>query len=102
MKKVLELHRSLDKALSSVIIQMRTGRIGLHDYSRNVPDISSPNCICSLKTQTIPHILLACPLFKDLQKHIWTDGSGRTRQIADTKTILNSPALSGTRIEGCK
>lgn len=51
------------RALSAVIIQMRTGKIGLRHYlyQRGVPDIPDENCCCGRATQTVQHVRLACP-----------------------------------------
>lgn len=46
---VLKLYSDLPKGLSSLLIQMRTGKTGLRKYlhCRKVPEISTPTCQCS-------------------------------------------------------
>ncbi|KAH2766950.1 hypothetical protein KXV55_004804 [Aspergillus fumigatus] len=60
--------QGLPRALSTVIIQMRTGKIRLRHYlyEQGVPDIQDGDCRVRRATQTVRHVLLACPLFKDL------------------------------------
>jgi hypothetical protein len=104
-KRVLKLHQELSKPLSSILTQMRTGRIGLREYlhKRNVPDIEDNRCQCRQAPQTISHVLLTCRRHARLRKDLWVeeDGEGRTRRIrtTDLKEILNTPkyALKATK-----
>src|SRR5438477_9388275 len=47
-KKVLKVHETVPKAISSVIVQMQTEKIGLRLflYQRKVPSIESGLCNC--------------------------------------------------------
>ena len=95
-KQVLKMHRGLHQALSTVIIQMRTGKIGLrcYLYQRGVPDIPDGNCRCGKATQTVQHILLACPIFKDLQEQFLVKPGGGLEGGGNLRTILNTPKLA--------
>ncbi|GFF96867.1 hypothetical protein IFM47457_11104 [Aspergillus lentulus] len=95
-KKVLRIHRGLPRALSTVIIQMRTGKIGPRHYlyQRGVPDIQDGDCRCGRATQTVRHILLACPLFRNLRGQYLTKPGGGLEGGGDVKTILNTPRLA--------
>jgi hypothetical protein len=88
--KVLGFHQNATKRLSSIIIQLRTGKIGLNAYlhSRKVPGIDSPNCTCGFRLQTIEHILLDCRKYRDLRRHYL--GPGRTT----VDEILSTPKLA--------
>ena len=57
------LHHNLPKAVSSLIIQCRTGHVGLNAYLhwRKVPGYPSPLCHCGLAEDTIIHRLTHCP-----------------------------------------
>ena len=59
---VLKLHSGLCKAESSVLVQVRTGRIGLTKflYSRKVPGILSAQCRCRAGEETPRHMELFC------------------------------------------
>jgi ribonuclease HI len=99
-KAVLRLHQGLSKPLSSILTQMRTGRIGLRHYlfSRNVPDIEDDRCGCRQSPQTVAHILLSCRRYTQLRKTIWVeeDDKGKKRPITKTnlREILNTPAYA--------
>src|ERR1700735_2340765 len=47
-KERLKLHDELQKAESSLLVQMRTGKIGLRAFlfERRVPDVMTPVCSC--------------------------------------------------------
>jgi hypothetical protein len=78
-----------------VIIQMRTGKIGLRHYlyQRGVPDIQDGDCRCGRATQTVRHVLLACPLFRNLrQQYLVKPGGGL--EGGDVRTTLNTPRLA--------
>ncbi|EDN04466.1 predicted protein [Histoplasma mississippiense (nom. inval.)] len=92
---VLHLHHSLHKALSSTIVQMRTGKIGLRQflYERKVPEITDTLCECGGGNQTVRHVLLACPRFNNLRAETWENGEGR-RDRFDLKEILTTPKLA--------
>ena len=59
--KHLARHANLRKAESSLLTQIRTGRIGLNSFlsSRNVPGYT-PSCPCGAPEHTVQH-LLVCP-----------------------------------------
>jgi Reverse transcriptase (RNA-dependent DNA polymerase)/Endonuclease-reverse transcriptase len=63
-KDPLLKHKGLLKHESSVLIQLRTGKIGLNSFlhRRRVPDIQSPLCSCGLAPETPCHIVVDCPL----------------------------------------
>ena len=67
--RILDKYRSLDKAESSVLIQARTGHIGLNGYlhQRKVPGADQPYCAHCLTEgeidkENVDHVLLHCPL----------------------------------------
>ena len=59
---ILQLHTSLRKAESSVLIHLRTGRIGLGYFLRKVrvPGYESDQCRCGTGQETPRHVLLYC------------------------------------------
>jgi len=65
--KVLALHKNLRKAESSVLVQARTGCIGLKQflYKRRVLGVTSPNCTCSHDAETARHLVLYCTEYPD-------------------------------------
>jgi ribonuclease HI len=64
-KKALAYWSGLRKATSSILMQLRTGRIGLSAYLSRINRRDSPRCDCDLGNQTVTHVLLDCPLHQD-------------------------------------
>ena len=85
--KVLRLHEKRSKRHSSLLIQMRTEKIGLRDflYQRGVPEITDPQCVCGEGRQTVMHVLMRCRRFKDLRRQELSGIPGRS----DLRAILN-------------
>lgn len=66
-KRKLRLHKNLSKGESAVLIQLRTGAIGLRAFlsSRNVPGIPGPLCECDDQSRETPkHIIEQCPRYQ--------------------------------------
>ena len=63
----LKLHNQLKKAESAILVQARTGRIGLASFlnKARVPGYDSPNCRCERGIETAEHLLLHCPLERE-------------------------------------
>jgi hypothetical protein len=61
-KQVLKLHTGLKKAESSMLVQARTGRVGLAKflYGRKVPGIQTAQCRCEAGEETVRHMILYC------------------------------------------
>jgi ribonuclease HI len=95
-------HKNLAKALSSVIIQMRTGKIGLNSYCHGIGAITAPTdrCRgCKEERESLYHVLLYCPTYrKDRQKYWGRDPPRSLREIfADTeKSITAAKQLLST------
>ena len=85
--KVLAKHNGLQRPLSSLITQLRTGKIGLAHYLHKIRRRDSPRCPCAQGIQTVRHVLTECPRTQDLRKELL----GRTN---DVRKILNDPALA--------
>ncbi|KAI9034763.1 ribonuclease H family protein [Aspergillus affinis] len=61
-KKNLRLYEHLSKPHTSIIIQMRTMRIGLRHFLYKIKQVDSDRCACDLGSQTPRHVLLECSL----------------------------------------
>jgi hypothetical protein len=59
---VLQLHKGLWEAESTIIIQRRKGRIALRHclHKLGVLDFELSQCSCSAETETLRHVLLEC------------------------------------------
>ena len=60
--QVLLLHKNLQKAESALLVQARTGKIGLGKflYNQKVPGIETAQCRCGAGFETLRYIVLYC------------------------------------------
>lgn len=63
-ESVLTLHKGLRKAESALLVQARTGCIGLAEFlhRRKVPGVDSPLCRCGENNETAKHVVRYCAL----------------------------------------
>ena len=65
---IMNRHRSRDpawelsKAKSTLLVQARTGKIGLRGFlfTRRVPEVVTPVCRCGMARETFEHLVLEC------------------------------------------
>lgn len=69
-KTTLEYWSGLRKATASILIQLRTERIGLGAELSRIYRRKSARCDCDLSNHTLAHILLKCPLHQDERNRI--------------------------------
>ena len=64
-KAVLRLHTGLPNAHTSILTQIRTGKIGLAAFLHKcrVPGFPSLACPCGWQWETAKHVILDCPRF---------------------------------------
>ena len=94
-RDILEIHKGLDKQLSSLVVQMRTGKIGLRKflYERRVPGVEDKGCdLCRQGEQTVHHILSTCRKFRAERESTWKEEEkGYAWRNITTKSMLTSP-----------
>lgn len=93
-RAVLKLHSELPKCLSSLLIQMRTGKIGLRKYlhGRKVPDISTPTCQCGQAPQSMTHVLAHCRKYSQIRRETWKEEEkNHAWRSIPVKEMLSSP-----------
>ena len=58
----LKKHHGLRKHESSLLTQIRTGKVGLRDFlfERKVPEVATPRCPCGEAPETAAHLALDC------------------------------------------
>jgi hypothetical protein len=90
-RKAVKLHAKLRKAESSIITQIRTGRIGLAAFlnKAKVPGFPSPVCPCGSARETAAHVIAHCERFAELRRTLI---DSRTRQI-DIKGLVSKPEI---------
>lgn len=99
-KKVLDLYGGLSKPYTSIVVQMRTQRIGLrhflfkHTNQRGEEDqFNAGQCQCEEGSQTPQHVLLRCPLYTGLRETMMNKLMYRTEldrgKITDYNTIVS-------------
>jgi len=61
--KILKLHKNLTKAESSLLVQMRTGVIGLKAFLFRIGTrgVATPYCACGTGKETVEHLVIWCP-----------------------------------------
>ena len=67
---VLEKFKQMTRPESTVIVQARTGKIGLRDYLHRIGVEPLPECPCGYSRQTVQHTLLECPGFAELREEM--------------------------------
>ena len=62
-RATLRLRAGLSKAQSSILTQIRTGKVGLAAFlcKRRVPGFPTPACSCGAQWETAKHVILDCP-----------------------------------------
>lgn len=70
-KRTLTYWSYLRKATTSILIQLRTERIGLAHYLWRINKRDNPYCECGFGGQTTRHILMQCPQYRDERNRMW-------------------------------
>ncbi|KAJ5642579.1 hypothetical protein N7490_006579 [Penicillium lividum] len=91
-KKVLKLFEGLSKPYTSILVQMRSMRIGLRHFLYKINEADSDRCSCEEGSQTPRHVLLQCPLYLDLRK-TFMEKAKRTnlQNPMDYEAIMSHP-----------
>jgi len=79
--RYMRLHSGRLKPHSSLLVQLRTGKIGFNQFlcERRVPGVTTGTCACGQGRMTVRHVLLACPT--------WREERTRMQQEANTTNL---------------
>ena len=71
-QKAFQKHQGLRKHKSSLLTQIRTGKVGLKAFlfQRKVPEIMTPHCHCGLGKETPAHLAISCPDLAEEQQSL--------------------------------
>ena len=86
-RRVLELHKGLSKARSSIAVQLRSGKTGLAAFlhKRKVPGFSSPDCSCGRGRETSKHVMIHCAKHSEARRRLEIGGR------VDLRRMMSSP-----------
>jgi hypothetical protein len=83
---MLALYQGLHRAKSSLLVQLRTGKIGLRDCLHNidVPEVTSTACSYGHEQETPKHVTVFCPCYQDAREQLRINGRLDFRELLTT------------------
>ena len=94
--KALRKHQGLRKHESSVLTQIRTGKIGLRAFlfQARVPDVATPLCRCGNEPETPTHVILRCPELSEEREQLRSRVARPLHTYRDLVEATESPGTA--------
>jgi hypothetical protein len=87
LSKFQKATAELTRAQTSVLIQLRTGHIGLNKHLARIKRSDTPLCpSCRLAEESVHHLLFDCPAYRN-ERHLLNQALGR--KASSLKFLLN-------------
>lgn len=91
--KVLQLHKGVQKPVTTFITTMRTGKIGFRAFLFARKLVDNSKCECGHRFQTVRLILSDCRKFVRLRREMWTDVQRKEPfGVVEWKRMLTHPS----------
>ncbi|KAJ5714391.1 uncharacterized protein N7483_011572 [Penicillium malachiteum] len=92
-KKNLDLFKGLSKPYTSILVHIRSMRIGLKHFLYKIKEVDSDQCGCGEGSQTPRHVLIQCPLHTEIRKDLFNKLSKTDLRPGDLdyETIISHP-----------
>jgi hypothetical protein len=88
-KGAIQLYKGNTRAIDTLLIRVRTGKIGTMKYLYELDKVDSPACpACQESEHTIHHILYCCPAIAEERSQLWEQLGGR---VDDRGQLLSDP-----------
>ncbi len=96
-KDMLEKHQGLLKYESSILIQMKTGKIGLKAflYKKGIPDMETPFCSCSQALETATHLAIECQETTEERRKLSIEIAAPMHTRHNFDLALKDPLMAG-------
>lgn len=96
-KQVLKIYEGLFKAAITLIVQMRTEKIGLKKFlhSRKILGFDLPECLSIRGVQSAKHFLIECRMYMEKKNKIWEENRRRAEfGIISWEKMLTCPRFA--------
>ncbi|KFZ24391.1 hypothetical protein V502_01148 [Pseudogymnoascus sp. VKM F-4520 (FW-2644)] len=82
-----KIYKILDRRDTAILVQLRTGHVGLNDYMARIHRAASAACLCGAEAETVSHFLFHCSL--------WDSPRQELQQVLGDRRSDLSYALGG-------